>query len=316
MTLLSFWVLSSAAVGSLSLRVGRRFESDMKTYAIARSAIPYVQKILEDDETPGHDGFSENIFSSKDMEEPIAVGEGSFIISYEYPNPYTGYTEKIKGVLDEERKLNLNTIDTDILMNLFRNLTQIKPEDLPPLIDAIADWRDEDNDKRLQGAEKFEYLYLKKPYDCKNGPFESLEELLLVKGMTPELLKNVKPYLTVYGSGKVNLNTAPAQVLSALGISDSGISGINSYRLGNDGEPKTEDDAVIVKESAIQAELSIYLVEEDRVKVEKYIKSGLIGVGSDTFSFTSEANLDGYAYPYKLDVIMKRSGQIVSWREE
>ena len=60
--LFSFWVLTSATAGIFSLNVGRRFEGDMKTYALARSAIPYVQKILEDDETPKHDGEGESIF--------------------------------------------------------------------------------------------------------------------------------------------------------------------------------------------------------------------------------------------------------------
>ena len=54
--------------------------------------------------------------------------------------------------------------------------------------DAILDWLDEDDDPRQYGAEYDYYGGLAEPYAPKNGPLESLEELLLVRGVTPELL--------------------------------------------------------------------------------------------------------------------------------
>ena len=52
---------------------------------------------------------------------------------------------------------------------------------------AIIDWIDQD-DNTESGAETDYYATLDPPYAAKNGPFDTIEELLLVKGVTPEIL--------------------------------------------------------------------------------------------------------------------------------
>ncbi|MCL2457620.1 MAG: type II secretion system minor pseudopilin GspK [Desulfobulbus sp.] len=91
------------------------------------------------------------------------------------------------------------------------------------LLDAIADWIDEDDEERHNGAETPYYQGLDPPYVCRNGPLATVEELLLVKGMTTALLfgdaehEGIANYITVLGdNGAVNLNTAPLPVLQAL----------------------------------------------------------------------------------------------------
>ena len=59
------------------------------------------------------------------------------------------------------------------------------PQELP---DSVFDWKDEDADVEFEGAEDEYYLNLPTPYRCKNANFETVEELLLVKGAYPELL--------------------------------------------------------------------------------------------------------------------------------
>jgi uncharacterized membrane protein YgcG len=97
------------------------------------------------------------------------------------------------GLTDESGRLNLNLLD-----ELQTNL-QLEDEDItnwllqipgmtPPLIDAIRDWIDADDDKRQYGAESETYQSLHPPYSAKNGPLESLDELLMVQGVTPQLL--------------------------------------------------------------------------------------------------------------------------------
>jgi hypothetical protein len=54
--------------------------------------------------------------------------------------------------------------------------------------DAIVDWIDVDNKPRPYGAEDDSYTRQNPPFHCKNGPLDSLEELLLVRGVLPELL--------------------------------------------------------------------------------------------------------------------------------
>jgi len=91
------------------------------------------------------------------------------------------------------------------------------------LLDAIADWIDEDDEERHGGAETPYYQGLHPPYACRNGPLVTVEELLLVKGMTTALLfgdaehEGIANYITVLGdNGAVNLNTAPLPVLQAM----------------------------------------------------------------------------------------------------
>jgi general secretion pathway protein K len=91
------------------------------------------------------------------------------------------------------------------------------------LLDAIGDWIDQDDDVRQMGAEEGYYQGLNPPYACRNGPITTIDELSLVKGMTPELLygdakhEGLAGYISVVGNdGMIHLNTAPALVLQAL----------------------------------------------------------------------------------------------------
>lgn len=80
--------------------------------------------------------------------------------------------------VDESGKINLNTVTEEILLNLFQ---------AQELVDAILDWRDEDDLPRMYGAESDYYQMLERPYKAKNGLFDTTQELLLVAGVTPEL---------------------------------------------------------------------------------------------------------------------------------
>jgi len=79
------------------------------------------------------------------------------------------------GVDDEGGKININTASREVLLKL--------PGMTADVAEAIIDWRDADDNPGANGAESAAY----QSYRCKNGPFESLEELLLVRGVTPEL---------------------------------------------------------------------------------------------------------------------------------
>ncbi len=109
--------------------------------------------------------------------------------------PYSGqvgdgnYTVKI---IDESGKLDINSAPELLLRNLLGALG-IEGTTLDTIVDSILDWKDKDDLHRLNGAESDYYLSLPNPYKAKNGDFETLEELLLVKGVTREIL---------YGDGK------------------------------------------------------------------------------------------------------------------
>jgi len=55
------------------------------------------------------------------------------------------------------------------------------------ITDSILDWRDCDRNARTNGAEDDYYLGLDRPHRAKNGYFDSVEELLQVRGVTPDL---------------------------------------------------------------------------------------------------------------------------------
>ena len=95
------------------------------------------------------------------------------------------------GLLNESGKLNLNVLP--ILDNyppggVARQLLMALPEMDEEIADTILDWLDEDDEPRDYGAESDYYASLSPPYQCKNGPLDSLDELLLIRGVTPKLL--------------------------------------------------------------------------------------------------------------------------------
>lgn len=89
---------------------------------------------------------------------------------------------------DEASKLPLNRASEDALRRLLRNTGVRDPELLGTLVDSILDWIDTDDLHRLHGAETAYYQGLPQPYRARNGEVESLDELLLVRGMTREIL--------------------------------------------------------------------------------------------------------------------------------
>lgn len=128
---------------------------------------------------------------------------------------------------DEEARLNLNTASPDRVGRLFEALGIDKIE-RDGIIASIQDWRDPNEDHRLNGAESEDtYLKLPLPYRSKNANLDSVNELLQIKGVTPAMLGGVdgKPGLadvvTVKTPGQVNINTAGPVVMRALNISDA-----------------------------------------------------------------------------------------------
>lgn len=118
-------------------------------------------------------------------------------------------------ISDEGAKININKITNETRTSFVKVLTAYKLEELAAEIitDSILDWLDEDELHHVNGAEKQYYDTLPEPYEPKNGPFETIEELTLVRGITPEIFELLREHLTIYGSGKINVNFAPKEVL-------------------------------------------------------------------------------------------------------
>ena len=93
-----------------------------------------------------------------------------------------GVTELVEGVEGMEGAEDL------LSDSPARNLLMALPGMTVEIADAILDWLDEDDEQREFGAEAEYYASLAPPYAPKNGPLETVEELLLVRGVTPMLL--------------------------------------------------------------------------------------------------------------------------------
>lgn len=126
-------------------------------------------------------------------------------------------------VVDEGGKINLNRVDEISLRQAFVNLGFAVKES-EAITDAILDWRDTDSLVRLHGAESDDYLAQRVPYPAKDGLFDTLDELLLVRGVTPALFygqggPGLQDLFSVYSAGASNapnLLTASALVIRAV----------------------------------------------------------------------------------------------------
>lgn len=94
------------------------------------------------------------------------------------------------GLVDESSKLNLNTLvhAERWVPDGGRQLLMALPLMTTEIADAIMDYLDEDDDPRDYGVEYAWYASQQPPYQCKNGPLDTIEELLQVKGITPHHL--------------------------------------------------------------------------------------------------------------------------------
>jgi general secretion pathway protein K len=138
-------------------------------------------------------------------------------------------------VQDESGKVSINAAGIEHIRNLIAAIGIPSP-DAETIFDSIIDWRDPDNIPGPNGAENDYYAALQPPYLAKNAAFTAVEELLQVRGVTPDYYFGHKEkgqdgqileryglsrYLTVYSSSpRVNVNYASLPVLlSVPGIS-------------------------------------------------------------------------------------------------
>jgi len=140
-------------------------------------------------------------------------------------------------ITEENGKLNVNLLkDKNGRLNrtsieqLLRLIDLLNKKDASHshigygLVPSIIDWTDNDDqvtclpfiEHENLGAESSYYDKLRNPYRCKNEWLDTTEELLLVKGMTPQIFDCIHDYVTVYGDGEININYASKYVIESL----------------------------------------------------------------------------------------------------
>jgi len=191
-------------LGARAAQTGAYSRDSIRAAIVAEGGINATRIALREDADDNQYDTLDEIWSRP--VPPIDLGEGTIGIVVE----------------DEERKININRLvlpngnaPDDQKLAVFRRLLEILEID-PLLADAVVDWIDNDDTPRVGSAESAFYLSLPFSYKAKNDFLDTVDELRLVRGVTPEVFEKLRPFITVYSLGKVNLNTAPKQVLMAL----------------------------------------------------------------------------------------------------
>jgi len=154
---------------------------------------------------------------ASDPVRALSHGDGQWV-----PATFRGNRYEVR-VLDEAGKIPLNKVTPDQLRLIFKNL-EIPDNDAEIIADSIVDWRDADDFHQPNGAESDYYEDLDRPYRAKNANFDSVEELLLVRGVTREYFEGhdevpgFRQIFSVFGpkSGRMNRDTMTPPVMQAL----------------------------------------------------------------------------------------------------
>lgn len=282
----------------------KRFQADQ--LALAGIEIAKAMMVFEE-ENPSED----LIYDDPWLAEAAKIAEG-------IPVHYTEKTTNglIRVTIDYEKgRRNVSKLSEDEWRELFEQ-TGVPNVDWDMLLGCLTDWEDENDLHQLNGAESDDAFYRERGYECKNAPIDTVDELLLIKGWTPEILYGSPPaedgeeyddpmtgvasHLTTWGEGKVNPNSASREVLSSLYIEEELIDAILEGRLGPDGEPGTDDDG---------------LTQEDFVALG--LNNDLFSLKPEYLKITSEGEIGGVIS--RIDSVFKlgeKEPSALFWLEE
>ncbi len=167
------------------------------------------------------------------------LGDGKFVID----------------IVPEESRRNVNVLTEDDWKEIL-DQAGVENTRWAELIDTFMDWIDEGDEHRLHGAESDDAFYEDREYEVKNAPVDTVDELLMIKGWEESILyggpardddsvfyAGIAGWLTTWGDGKLNVNTASREVLMTIPeIEEYVIDAILEQRTGIDGLPNTKDD--------------------------------------------------------------------------
>lgn len=202
-TLLSALLTEFAFSTLVDLRLAETFRDSTRANYLAAGGVRVGRMLLQEDKN-AYDGPGE-LWSQGLINYPVA--EGYLTVQIED----LGGKLNLNGLLDASG--NMDVVARDRLFRLFETLALGDPQ---AMSDALLDWLDRDDDPRTLGAENPDYQRLDPPRSCKNGPLDTLEELALVMGFSPETITRLAPHVCVQGAEKINVNTASIEVLQSL----------------------------------------------------------------------------------------------------
>lgn len=210
-------VISALALVALGVARTARVEALTSANSVAQAKAAAVERGAEQYVLAMIASSRETVMTLDERSfEAVSVGDSGvfWVVRPDYGDPNL----PVYGLVDEASKLNLTNASRDLLRGL-----PLMPDELP---DCIFDWKDGDNGVEGDGAESQYYNGLQPPYDCKNANFESVEELLLVRGAYPQLL---------FGTGArggmlaANAGNVSGMRIGSMGESDMLLRGLQQY---------------------------------------------------------------------------------------
>lgn len=248
------WILLATSMLALSFSASIRIEVDAarnvieqkKAYYLSRAGIEYaIYKVIE----------SQQIFLPNQRIQQGRLETLSPDLTGTLALRMSTGTAQVE-ISDETGKINVNLAPSYLIYNLLVLVGLDQPE-ADVITDSIEDWRDADNLYRPNGAESDYYQSLEVPYLAKNGVFDVPEELLLVRGITPEIYYGRKGltdtgerveyyglqrYFTTFTTiNRINVNSAPLAVLASISELDfESASRIDVMRQGTPFQNTTE----------------------------------------------------------------------------
>jgi general secretion pathway protein K len=265
---------------NVETKLAQRADNEQQLLWLGRSGVEYARWILSEEASIAGQPYDalNQIWAGGPggPAETNSVLAGISLDNYEIRNLKTGEllgTVSLQ-ITDLERKANINTASTAELQQAL-TLMGVDADDISVVSDSIQDWRSPPAPPRVAGAESDYYQSLTPPYNAKNAPIDDLSELLLIKGVTPEMYYGgspsnspaaqhpklgfgttpgeapdypfgLKDIFTPVSSGKININTADTNVLQMIPGVDLAIANtIIQQRAGPDGVDGTDDDIPI-----------------------------------------------------------------------
>lgn len=179
--LLSVVVISVLHTTWMDLVMVKSHGDRIQAHYLALAGIEKAEALLYQDALSrsrsdvSHDG---ELYNDPQEFRNISFGRGEFTVLRRGRQDEGGGV--LYGASDEESRLNVNVASTNELMKL--------PDMTPDVAASIVDWRDPTNVVMPGGAEAPYYASLQPPYQPRNSPIETVRELLMVRGVTPQLL--------------------------------------------------------------------------------------------------------------------------------
>jgi general secretion pathway protein K len=304
------WILAFLVLLGLGLGYSTSIDQRLVSYQRDRLMALYLAKAgyfrasveIEKDLTPKVDSYLDSWAHNPVLFQEGRLGEGAFTVGYPVLTE-DGSEEIVYGVMDEDRKVDMNYASQAVLLRL--------PGMTNEIADAVLEWRAKN--KKL-GENLGE---------VKDKPFQVLEDIWLLEGMTPEAYGALRPFVTVYTDGKVNLNTAPREVLRALNMGEELVDKLVRFRKGSDGTQGTEDDQNFAGLGGAEQQLNAFepLTPQEASQLTNLITQSRLKISSSVFRIRSRGRVRNGKVVRSVEGVVLRGPKksspltLLSWHE-